>query len=197
MLKKRNKRVLLISISIIILLGGMLTLIYIPEKDIINLNDIPKQFKINTDKNYIYYQDGNDCSAFAASYVMRHLGKDINASDLYSDINRMFGLVSANSVVELFEKYDYNAKAYHGDINTLKSRLLDGIPVIAFVSIPNDTHYIVIVGYDEDYIYIVDSILENCNEDGGWYNRKLSIDEFKDIWKTNMYPVDDVYIVIR
>ena len=96
----------------------------------------------------------------------------------------------------LLQSYGYAAKAYHGDNNTLKQRLISGVPIIAFIRTPDDTHYVVVVGYDENFIYLVDSISDNVNANGGWYNRKLSTEEFDEIWRTNMYPVENIYIVI-
>ena len=146
--------------------------------------------------NYIDFQTANECSAYASAYVMRHLGQQITGPELYDDIHRVFGFVPINHVVRLFQNYGYTAKAYHGDLNTMKQRLVSGIPIIAFIRIPNDTHYVVIVGYDENFIYLVDSISDNSNANGSWYNRKLSTGEFEEIWSTNMYPVENIYIVI-
>ena len=145
---------------------------------------------------HIDFQMENECSAYASAYVMRHLGRQVAGSELYNDIHRVFGFVSVNSVVSLFQSYGYTAKAYHGDNSTLKQRLISGVPVIAFIRTPDDTHYVVVVGYDENFIYLVDSISDNANANGGWYNRKLSTEEFDAIWKTNMYPVENIYIVI-
>ena len=81
-------------------------------------------------------------------------------------------------------------------MDTMKARLSDGVPVIAFVSIPGDTHYTVVVGYDENFVYLADSISDDSNADGDWYNRKLSVREFEEIWTTTMYPVKNIYIVV-
>lgn len=178
-------------IGLSLFLGGL------PQKDIIQTDDIPLEFNISIVNNYIDFQTANDCSAYASAYVMRHLGQQITGPELYSDIRRVFGFVPIDSVVRLFQNYGYDAKAYHGDINTMKQRLVSGTPIIAFTRIPDDTHYIVIVGYDDDFIYLADSLSDNSNADGGWYNRKLSTEEFEEIWKTNMYPVENIYIVIR
>ena len=146
--------------------------------------------------NHIDFQMENECSAYASAYVMRHLGRQVAGSELYNDIHRVFGFVSVNSVVSLLQSYGYAAKAYHGDNNTLKQRLISGVPIIAFIRTPDDTHYVVVVGYDENFIYLVDSISDNVNANGGWYNRKLSTEEFDEIWRTNIYPVKNIYIVI-
>lgn len=198
MLKKRYRITILICILLALTVIGILRFFRaIPPKDTIQTAAFPQGFSIDAGHNYIDLQTGNECSAYAAAFVMRHLGEQITGPELYCDIHRIFGFVPVHHVVSLFQNYGYHAEAYHGDINTMKERLTDGVPIIAFVSIPGDTHYIVIVGYDEDFIYLVDSISDYSNADGGWYNRKLSVKEFEEIWRTNMYPVKNIYIVVN
>ena len=98
-------------------------------------------------------------------------------------------------LVRVFEKHGFSAKAYHEDTATLKQRLTGGVPIIVFVSIPNDTHYAVVVGYDAQYFYLVDSLEENKNADDTPYNRKLTTDEFEKIRKTDTILSDNIYIV--
>lgn len=195
--KRRYRIKTLIPIFLLLAIMGALWLFQaIPQKDTIQRVALPQEFTIDANQNYIDLQAGNECSAYAAAYVMRHLGSQITGSDLYSDIHRIFGFVPVHYVVSLFQSHGYCAKAYHGNIDTMKGRLTNGVPIIAFVSIPGDTHYVVVVGYDEDFIYLVDSISDYSNADGSWYNRKLSIKEFEEIWKTSMYPVKNIYIVV-
>lgn len=198
MLKKKYRITTLICILLVLTVIGILWFFRtIPPKDTIQTAAFPQGFSIDASYNYIDLQTGNECSAYAAAFVMRHLGKQITGPELYCDIHRTFGFVPVHHVVGLFQDYGYQAKAYHGDIDTMKERLTGGVPVIAFVSIPGDTHYIVIVGYDEEFIYLVDSISDYSNVDGGWYNRKLSVKEFEEIWRTDMYPVKNIYIVVN
>lgn len=198
MVKKRKKRILILAsiFSILMTIEVLLFHVILPQKDMVLTDDLPQEFNIDTTYNYIDFQTGNECSAYASAYVMRYLGKQITGSELYHDIQRIFGFVPINRVVNVFQNYGYHAKAYYGNINTMKRRLMDGVPIIAFISTPSDTHYIVIVGYDENFIYLVDSISDNSNADGGWYNRKVPTEEFEEIWKTKMYPVKNIYIVV-
>lgn len=196
---KKGKRILGISACILLIwvvIGLLLFCGSLPQKDDVQTDDLPQEFSISMVNNYIDFQTANECSAYASAYVMRHLGQQVVGSELYSSIYRVFGFVPINSVVRLFQSYGYNATAYHGDINTMKQRLVSGVPIIAFIRIPDDTHYVVIVGYDENFIYLVDSIPDNSNANSEWYNRKLSTGEFEEIWRTNMYPVENIYIVI-
>ncbi len=194
--RKNTVKILTCALSALGAIGLLLFHGSLPLKDSIQIGHLPKEFSIEVSNNYIDFQVENECSAYASAYVMRHLGRQVAGSELYDDIDRVLGFVSVNSVVSLFQSYGYTAKAYHGDNRTLKQRLISGVPVIAFIRTPDDTHYVVVVGYDENFIYLVDSISDNANANGGWYNRKLSTEEFDAIWKTNMYPVENIYIVI-
>lgn len=196
MLKKRYRVTILICTLLALAVIGILWLFRtLPPKDTIQTAVLPQRFRIDFGQNYIDQQTGNDCSAYASAFVMRHLGNQITGPELYGDIRRTFGFVPVHHVVSLFQNYGYHAKAYHGDIDTMKKRLTNGVPVIAFVRIPGDTHYTVIVGYDEDFIYLADSISDYSDTEGGWYNRRLGTNEFEEIWKTDMYPVKNIYIV--
>lgn len=196
---KKGKSIMKISAGVLLIWAAIGVLLFcgsLPRKDGIQTDDLPREFSISMVNNYIDFQTADECSAYASAYVMRHLGQQITGPELYDDIHRVFGFVPVGSVVRLFQDYGYAAKAYHGDIDTMKRRLAAGVPIIAFTRIPDDTHYVVIVGYDENFIYLADSISDNSNANGGWYNRKLSTGEFEEIWRTDMYPVDNIYIVI-
>lgn len=152
-----------------------------------------------TKTNYIDYQSDNECAAYACAYVLRHMGIDSDGSELYQDIKRVFGFVPINSLIKILQHNGLNAAAYHGTTDTFKERLCQGTPVIVFTSMPDDddTHYMVAVGYDEEKFYFVDSIQEHANAESDYYNRVLTTNELESLWKTNMYFVDNIYIVIN
>ena len=187
---------LIAILLLLIVIGILLLLRTVPSRDTIHSVVLPQEFNIDIGHNCIDLQTGNTCSAYAAAFVMRHLGKQITGPELYEDIHRIFGFVPVHQIVSLFGNYGYHAKAYYGSIDTMKARLTNGVPIIAFISVPGDTHYVVIVGYDEDFIYLVDFISDFSNADGIWYNRMLSVREFEEIWETSMYPVKNIYIAV-
>lgn len=193
--KKSVIIILLVLFAFAVIAAGFVTFT-LPKCDSAATESIPSECMLESNGNYIAYQSGNECSAYASAYVMRHLGREISGEELYPEIKRIFGFVPVNSITNLFKEYGYEAQSCYGDIDTLKKRLSEGVPVIAFTSIENDTHYVAVVGYDEEFIYIADSIKDNANAGGNIYNRKLSIGEFENIWKTGVYPVDNIYIVI-
>lgn len=99
--------------------------------------------------------------------------------------------------MKLFESRGYSAKACCGDTDTLKQRISEGVPVIVFISIPQDTHYAAVTGYDSQYLYLADSLIKNANTDGKGYNRKLTYEEFEKVWKTDTVLSDNIYIVVK
>ena len=92
---------------------------------------------------------------------MRSLGEQTDGEDIIPEMNRIFGFVPVKSIIQVLKNQGYVANEYSGNIDTLKQRLTNGVPIIVFISIPGDTHYAVVVGYDEQSIYLVDSFVEN------------------------------------
>ena len=168
-----------------------------PPKDSIAELNYPSEFFCDSGGNRIDFQRDGSCAAYAAAYVLRSLGDRTDGEKIAPEIQRIFGFVPAQSIVRVFEKHGFSAKAYHGDTDTLKQRLSTGVPVIVLVSIPNDTHYAVVVGYDTQYFYFADSLPENGNATEAQYNRRLTIGEFEKIWRTDTVLSDNVYIVVN
>ena len=168
-----------------------------PAKDSVTELNYPPEFLCDSGENRMDFQTDGSCAAYAAAYVLRSLGEQTDGETIAPEIQRLFGFVPAESIVRVFEKHGFSAKAYHGDTDTLKQRLASGVPVIVFLSIPNDTHYAVVVGYDTQYFYLVDSLPENKNADEIPYNRKLTTEEFEKIWRTDTVLPDNVYIVVK
>lgn len=189
----RNAIVIVSAIFLAITSIKVLPAIY-TTKELISGENAPKEYFIDTAADPIEQQEDGQCSAYAAAYVMRYLGDDIHGYDLYLDIDTDFGEDTPANVVKLFKEYEYQAKAYHGDLNTMKERLSEGTPLIIYLRERNDTHYAVITGYDEEHLYLADSITEYANADNPSYNRIIDKDEFLNMWKTGFWICDNVYI---
>ena len=197
-----SRRKIIVPIVVFVLLslavGAVLCFAKIdPPKDRITDLNYPLKFFCANGENRIDFQTDGNCAAYAAAYVLRSLGEQTDGEKIVPEMGRIFGFVSAGSIVRVFEKHGFSAKAYHGDVDTLKQRLAGGVPVIVFLSIPNDTHYAVVVGYDAQYFYLVDSLPENKNADGTQHNQKLTIEEFEKVWKTDTVLPDNIYIVVN
>lgn len=171
-------------------------ILFVPAPDRETKMAVPATFFCNTEENRIESQTDGNCSAYAAAYLLRHMGEETDGEMLAAGMRRIFGFVPASSVVRALNAYGYTAAAYHGSLTTLKQRLAQGIPVIVFIQIPGDTHYAVVTGYDEQYLYLADSLPENANAVGEGYNRRLSAREFLSLWETDSLLPDNIYIAI-
>ena len=167
-----------------------------PPKDDGASGTPPAAFFCENHGNYIAQQTDGKCAAYASAYVLRHFGEHSDGETVYPEIKRTLGFVPAKSIAAFFEAHGYSAQAYHGNLATLKQRLTAGVPVIAFVSIPGDTHYLVVVGYDAQYLYLADSLPQTADSGEIPYNRKLTTAEFEAIWHTDTPLSDNIYIVV-
>lgn len=185
-------------VAVLVFFAAVSFLAYItPPKDKVEFFNYPPEFFCESAGNRIDYQTDGKCAAYAATYLLRHFGWKADGEALFSELKRPFGFVSANSIKDVFEQHGYQAKACHGSIDTLKQRLTEGHPIIVFIRIPGDTHYAVVVGYDEQYIYLADSLAENANTSDTRYNRVLTTKVFEDIWKTGTLLPANIYIVVK
>lgn len=192
----KTGRICLTATIIAIVLSFVGCASYISHEDKIGLFDYPPEFFCESEGNRIDYQTSGKCAAYATAYLLRHFGEETNGEELYPELKRSLGFVSANSIANVLKKHGYQAKANHGNIDTLKQQLAKGNPIIVFISIPGDTHYAVVVGYDEQHIYLVDSLTENANALDTRYNRVLTTEAFEDVWETRTLLPKNIYIVV-
>ncbi len=197
--KRRIRKIILV----ISLMGGVVLGIKIssllPRKDRIKVAAIPSQFMIEDKDNYIQYQSGYDCAGYSAAYVLRHFGHDVEGVEIYNQMNKVSDGVNLPGMKGLFKKYGYRAKALYGDMDTMKTQLIKGTPVIVHTAFFGDsTHFAVVIGYDEEYVYLADSAREKANSFGDTvYNRRLTYHQFEKIWCTDSYPMNNVYIIVE
>lgn len=99
------------------------------------------------------------------------------------------GYVYPKGILKLLPQYGFWVKYCAGNITALKNEVSKGNPVIVMIRIQSDQnwlHYVPVVGYDEKYIFIAESLGEMVNCDEQYYNRKIAIREFKKLWNTSM-----------
>ncbi len=199
---KKTKKVSIIAVVLMSMVCLITFLVkVVPAKDRISRENLPEQIYVYSEDNYYAYQSGSDCSGYATAYILRNQGIKVEGPELYKEFDKFFGYVAVHNIVDKLKDYGIKAHAYHGNIENLKCRLNQGKPVVALVTIsidrPNGLHYIAVVGYDEEYIYIADSTRQNSNiHDKNQYNRKLTYEQFEDIWSTDIYPVKNVYVTV-
>lgn len=171
-----------------------------PKFDDIYVSELPESYMIINETNYVQFQGGLDCGGYATAYVLRHLGKDIQGDELYSNMAYKVGRgVSLRGIRKAFKDYGYQAVSYTGTIDTLKMQLQKGNPVVAFVTINQDgEHYVAVVGWDKNFLYLADSTGSASNTIGCLqYNRRVTYEQFEKLWKTYSYPVQNIYTVVE
>lgn len=175
--------------------------IAIPKNASKIVNTIPDSYMIQG-KNRMDIQQHNECAAFSSAYVLRHFGMEADGNDIYKNFPRKLadGTITSKGILAFFKRQGFDVAYYRGNVESLKLQLTHGVPVIAFVrTLPNQRylHFVPVIGYDRDSLYLADSLhyTINCNET--YYNRKISFPDFERVWKTwvpfNKYS----YIVIQ
>ena len=79
-----------------------------------------------------------------------------------------------------------------------------GTPVIVNIKVRNEQnhlHFVPVVGYDEEYIYLAESLKHRVNyeDDQKLYNRKVPIHEFKKLWNIKRIQIpfySNTYITV-
>lgn len=193
--------VFFITLIIILILIILVKAYYIlPIMDQVHTREIPKSYNINV-SNRIDIQNNMECAAFSSAYILRHFGKEANGNELYKDYPKKLidGNISPKGIINFFTKNGYKVSFVRGDISTLKKQISRGVPVIVFIKVFRNKrylHYVPVVGYDDEYLYLADSLkfLINCDMDN--YNRKILIKEFEALWNTWIPFYKKTYILV-
>lgn len=153
--------------------------------------NLEKENFLITKPNHSEKQGKVECSGFSSAYVYRHLGKDVAGQDLYKEMpcKTPKGYVYCRGIVLLARKYGFHARFHIGNLTALKNAVAKGVPVIAMVRTrarSSALHYIAVVGYDKENIYVVDSVEAFRNASAEHYNRVIPINEFKKLWNTSL-----------
>ena len=141
-------------------------------------------------KNRIDLQKNHECSGYAAAYILRHLGVEATGEAIYRAMPNKLGNgdVYPKGIVKLLRRQGLKAVYRIGSLARLKEEVSKGIPVIAFIKIhhaQNIFHFVPVVGYDEESIYLAESLSQLVNAQDAHYNRKLPTQAFKRLWNTS------------
>lgn len=174
----------------------------------------PEQYLI-TKQNRMDLQSGPSCSGYSAAYVLRHLGIGAKGDELYQIMPGKMkkGAVYPKGVVKLLNQKmqnhefpdgkKYRAEYCCGSLEQLKWEISHGVPVIVFVKTQLGKrwlHFIPVVGYDQEYFYIAESLQSIRNAHELHYSRKVPVEEFRKLWNTMMLQIPlyrNTYIVVR
>lgn len=169
--------------------------------------DIPDEYWVEGE-NYFDYQSGMECAAFASAYLLRHYGVEADGRKLFETFPSKApdGGTMPQGIETLFQERGYDALfVTDGTIEDLKEELTKGAPVIVFIHVEepytstHNTHYVPLVGYDKEYFYFAESLMDyaNCkDETDTLYNRKTYISKFERLWENIDGYWDYPYYVI-
>lgn len=144
-------------------------------------------------RNRFAYQQYMECSGYSSAFLLRHFGMEAEGVTIYEQMPYKMknGYVFPRSIPKVLHRYGIQAQYQIGNIATLKNEIAKGSPVITLIRYQvgkNWLHYLPIVGYDEEYIYAVDSLKDQVNcETSEYYNRRIPVKEFKKLWNTSMF----------
>lgn len=193
-----------IIILLLVVIFNLIIILYcfkVPKRDSIDTSYLPKSYCIQT-LNRIDIQNKYECAAFSSAFILRHLGEEADGNELYKGFPRKLldGTINPKGIIIFFKRRGLDASYLSGNVNTLKKRLTQGVPVILFIKVfPNKRylHFVPIIGYDDKYFYLADSLKQTINCDEVFYNRKLLISELEALWKTWLPFSKNSYIVVH
>lgn len=151
---------------------------------------------MNVSDNYFDYQSGLECSAYSSAYILRFFGEEADGKSLYENFPAKIPQGALpEGIVTFFRLQGYSITfKKNASIEELKQDISLGVPVISFIRVNMEepyTHYVPIIGYDEDYFYFAESLpyMVNCQDEDLPYNRKTTIEEYKNLCRN----VDGMY----
>lgn len=158
-----------------------------------------------TKENRIDMQKGFQCSAFSTAYVLRHFDMEVDGGTLYSVMPHKMksGYVYPKGVYDMLRSYGIKVKYCRGNLNALKVDLQKGNPVIVMIRVQKDKdwlHYVPVVGFDEEHVFLAESLSELINCKNVLYNRRLRNEEFLQLWNTAMLKqpfYKNTYFVVK
>lgn len=159
--------------------------------------------------SYFEFQQGGGCAGFSSAFVLRHSGVQIGGEEAFKDVPFQMkgGMAFPKGITGFFKKRGIKMTACTGNFAALQNELEKGRPVIVVIrSFVNKSylHFATVTGYDEEKVYLADSIQSwvNVDKDGNaiepaldtaptsdesvYYNRTVSLEEFKKLWNTSM-----------
>ena len=188
------------TIIIMCLLDGLIIGFAIPTKR----RQYKREFMLKT-PNRFDYQTSTECSGFSSAYVLRSFGIEADGREFYAGIPHKVpgGAVLPGVLRKEISRRGLKVRYVKGNLETLKADLSEGKRVIVFIRTRTDKrwlHYVPIVGYDEDNVYIAESMNSLVNCEGTHSNRRLTNEEFLKFWDTReiyMPFYRNTYLVIE
>ena len=99
------------------------------------------------------------------------------------------GCVYPKGLPKVLQEYGLCAKYYSGNLKALQNEVCKGTPVIVMIRVRNDKnwlHYVPVVGFDDRYVFVAESLPELVNCNCKYYNRRIEKKFFLQLWNTAM-----------
>ena len=129
-----------------------------------------KEEYLITQKNRIDFQNNVECAGFSSAFVLRHFGIEADGNELY---NKILWKMNDGCV---YPKQLKNLLNQNGlmNLNALKNEVAKGKPVIVLIRIETKKtylHFVLVVGFDKNNLFLSESLerFENCKNEH--YNR--------------------------
>lgn len=103
-------------------------------------------------------QPREGCGAASIAMVMRYWGRPAEAGPIFSELHsqRSHGIPAAD-MQPYFERHGFRAFAFEGDWDALAAHIAKGRPlIVALDEGSNALHYVVVAGFDGDYVLVND-----------------------------------------
>ena len=109
----------------------------------------------------------------ASNYIISSNGADIYNQMPYKMKD---GCVYPKGLPKVLQEYGLCAKYYSGNLKALQNEVCKGTPVIVMIRVRNDKnwlHYVPVVGFDDRYVFVAESLPELVNCNCKYYNRRI------------------------
>lgn len=187
-------------ISAIILVFGYLVSVTFVDAHLMGLatpnyaGSVDKEYFLIEDSTRIDSQTGFKCSAYSSAFILRHWGKEAKGDSIYEIMPGKMddGYVYPKGIISFLQDNGFNVGYHIGNLDALKNEVAKGHPIIVMIKIRPDKdwlHYVPVVGYSSDSIFIAESIPELCNVAGKKYNRSISTGDFETLWNTRAFKM--------
>ena len=143
-------------------------------------------------------QAHNECGAMSSAFVLRFYGQDAKGLEIYEQIEEKNpdGTINPKPLKNFWDKKGgFEMNVFKGDVEALKNAVSHNIPVIVLINCPGGWHYVPVVGYDQRFVYIQDSVPSFRNSSGGVCNRKESWKDFEALWNVVLPNSDHLMFV--
>ena len=142
-------------------------------------------------------QEHNECGAMSSAFVLHFYGENAKGLELYDQIEEKNpdGTINPKPLKNFWDKKrGYKMNVFKGDAAALKNAVSHNIPVIVLINCPGGWHYVPVVGYDQRFVYIQDSVPSFRNSSGAT-NRKESWKDFEALWNVVLPNSDHLMFV--